>query len=77
MRIELKPCPFCGGEPYLERKHRAFIEGQTTRVALVRCTSCNARSGRFELRDYGCSSSCEQACYDAAVAWNRRADHEE
>jgi len=45
MYYKLKPCPHCGGEAYLERAHRAFINAQTTRVAFVRCTVCNARSG--------------------------------
>ena len=43
---ELKPCPFCGGKPYLETRHRAFINGETTRVAFVRCTECEARTQR-------------------------------
>ncbi len=41
MYYKLKPCPHCGGEAYLERAHRAFINAQTTRVAFVRCTVCN------------------------------------
>lgn len=75
--IELKPCPFCGGAPQLEKKHRAFINAQSTRVALVRCRVCNARSGRFELRDYGCTNSSSEANAAAAAAWNRRASDEE
>ena len=51
MRYTLKPCPHCGGVAYLERAHRAFINAQTTRVAFVRCTECNARSGRYKLED--------------------------
>ena len=70
---ELKPCPFCGGEAHLERNQRAFIGGQTTRVAFVRCTACEARSGRFELRDYGCSNESAEARSAAVLAWNRRA----
>ena len=53
MNYRLKLCPHCGGEAYLERRHRSFIDGQTTRVAFVRCTVCNARSGRYKLEDYG------------------------
>ena len=70
----LKPCPFCGGRPYLEANHRAFINGETTRVAFVRCRSCNARSGRFELRDFGRTSISTEANQKAIEAWNRRTD---
>lgn len=67
-----KPCPFCGGRAVLERAHRAFIGGETTRVALVRCTACSARSGRVKLSDYGATSSCGRACVKAIELWNRR-----
>ncbi len=69
---ELKPCPFCGGEAYLETRHRAFVKAQTTRVAYVRCTKCEARSARFELKAYGCSSSSAEANRKAIEAWEMR-----
>ena len=69
MYIKLKPCPHCGGEAYLERSHRAFINAQTTRVAFVRCTVCNARSGRYKLGE-----DPVEAIRLALEAWNRRAD---
>ena len=72
MRYELKPCPHCGGEAYLERKHRAFINAQSTRVAFVRCTVCNARSGRYKLEDYGSSNHSQAAEQLAVESWNRR-----
>ena len=53
---ELKPCPFCGGKPYLETRHRAFINGETTRVAFVRCTECEARTQRFSIEVFGRTS---------------------
>lgn len=68
----LKPCPFCGGEAYLETNSRAFIHGETTKVAYVRCKRCNARSGRYELRDFGKSSHSSEANELATDAWNRR-----
>ena len=70
--IQLKNCPFCGGKAYLEARHRAFINGETTRVAFVRCTVCNARSGREKLEDYGCTSSSGEANEKVIAAWNRR-----
>lgn len=69
---ELLPCPFCGGKAYLENHHRAFINGETTRVAFVRCTICNARSGREKLTDYGRTSFSAEAEQKAIKAWNRR-----
>ena len=71
---ELKPCPFCGGKPYLETRHRAFIKAQTTRVAFVRCTECEARTQRFELQAFGHTSYSEEANKKAIEAWNRRAE---
>ena len=72
MYYNLKPCPHCGGEAYLERKHRAFIHAQTTRVAFVRCTECNARSGRYKLEDYSTRNASTEAERLAVESWNRR-----
>ena len=69
---DLKPCPFCGGEARLEDRHRAFIGGETTKVAYIRCRRCNARSGRFELEQYGGKSRSAEAVRLAKEAWNRR-----
>ena len=68
----LEPCPFCGGKPYLERHHRAFIDGQTTHVAFVRCLVCNARSGRFKLAETGTENHSSVAEQMAVDAWNKR-----
>ena len=70
---ELMPCPFCGGKAYLERRHRAFIDGETTLVTFVRCSVCNARSGRQKLLDYGESKNHSEAAEQVAVdSWNKR-----
>ena len=69
---DLKPCPFCGGEAYLETNHRAFVRGESTKVAFVRCRRCNARTGRFELSEYGRTSYSGEANRLAKEAWNRR-----
>lgn len=64
---ELLPCPFCGGAAHLERRQRAFIDGQSTRVALVHCKDCHARGGRYKLSDFGKgshSAEAEQAAVD-------------
>lgn len=71
-RPEMLPCPFCGGRPYLERSFRAFVEGKTSKVVLIRCTQCEARSGRVKLSDYGRTSHSLEAEIDVINAWNRR-----
>ena len=68
-RYELKLCPFCGGQPYLERNHRAFINAQTTRVTFVRCKDCNARTSRYNVK--GNRLEAEQQAVDH---WNMRAE---
>ncbi|MGN0557881.1 MAG: Lar family restriction alleviation protein [Acutalibacteraceae bacterium] len=73
----LKPCPFCGGKAYLETHHRAFINGNTTKVTYVRCLNCNARTERIPLEKYGKTSHSSAAEAEAINAWNRRtADRE-
>lgn len=69
---DLKPCPFCGGEAYIEDSHRAFIRGESTKVAYVRCRRCNARTSRYELAKYGGMSKSAEAVRLAIRAWNRR-----
>ena len=73
---QLKPCPFCGGKAQLEGSFRAFVNGETTRVALVKCTACQARSGRVPLSDYGKSSHSVEANQKAIDMWNRRVEDE-
>ena len=69
---ELKPCPFCGGVARLEKSSRGFIGGQTTRISYVYCTSCNARSPRFKLEDFGKTSHSNEANQAAIDSWNKR-----
>ena len=68
----LKPCPFCGGGAYLERKHRAFIDGETCIVAFVRCVECNARSGRVKISDFKKTAVSHEANEIVINNWNRR-----
>lgn len=72
----IKFCPFCGGKPYLEQNSRNFVNGESTRVAYVRCTECHARSERFRLTDFGHTSHSTEAETKAVEAWNRRVDNE-
>jgi Lar family restriction alleviation protein len=41
MKIELKPCPFCGG--------KAEMKGVV--VAYVKCSNCKAETGCYEKED--------------------------
>ena len=70
----IRNCPHCRGKAVLETSHRAFIGGKSTKVAYVRCTVCNARSGREKLTDYGRTSYSSEANERAIRAWNRRSD---
>ena len=68
----LKPCPFCGGKARVEESHRAFIDGKSTKVALVHCLKCNARTNRIPIGEYGCTSVSADAVERAIEEWNTR-----
>ena len=73
----LKTCPFCGGKPYLEKASRGFVGGQPAKVCYVRCKSCNARSERVNIADFGHTSYSGEAIKQVAEAWNSRVDNTE
>lgn len=56
---ELKPCPFCGGKPFVSARLPYF--GETLTVAVV-CEDCNAAS-KHKVNEK-----------DAIEAWNRRVE---
>ena len=56
---ELKPCPFCGGKPFVSARLPYF--GETPTVAVV-CGDCNAAS-KHKIKEE-----------EAIKAWNRRAE---
>lgn len=66
----LKKCPFCGGRARIDYS-RAFVNSESTKVTLVYCSRCHARSGKFDIRDY---NNLESALEDAVKAWNLRED---
>lgn len=70
--MELKKCPFCGGEAYLEKSSRVYNKGKTERAAFVRCMSCMARTGKVMLSDYNCTSHSREAEEKVVELWNRR-----
>lgn len=58
MTEKLKPCPFCGGEPFMVG---AEIDGRAHYI--VKCTACHSTSGVMQMNRS-----------KAAEAWNRRAE---
>lgn len=61
--MELKPCPFCGGEAKIARSAPCM-----NKLSEVVCNICGARTRLFEI-------STEYASdVEAAKAWNRRAN---
>lgn len=66
--IDLKPCPFCGGEAKpLVRKQKG------KKQVSIKCKTCNARSGAIVLEVWEESAP---TVYEVARYWNRRADKE-
>lgn len=66
MKIKLKLCPFCGGEPevvYAPDNRTAGIE-----CYAIRCKSCDIMIGttKYGLTDF------YRTALEAADAWNRR-----
>lgn len=62
--MEIKKCPFCGGEAELQ--HGAFIGGKTT--SYVMCLKCRAGSEPVVTVSSLCSDD------EAIKKWNQRAD---
>ena len=67
---ELKPCPFCGGEPRLIVQNRTVIKGVVKRNCYVHCLNCDARGERF--LEGETIEEHKAARYAAKAAWNRR-----
>ena len=69
--MELKPCPFCGGEA--EYKRTTIKTGGAWCDAVnVRCTVCDARTGRvlYDARKHPNGEEYEEV----KEAWNRRVE---
>jgi transcription initiation factor TFIIIB Brf1 subunit/transcription initiation factor TFIIB len=64
--MELKACPFCGGEAKLRRDYQNCIEH-----AQIVCAECGATGQRI-------AASVEYCAIDVAKeVWNKRADNDE
>lgn len=70
--MELKPCPFCGGEAVLIKRSACVGHGDYCNEFFVTCKKCHARGDVFD--DYLCELH-EKLAREATEAWNRRADN--
>ena len=68
MMHNLKACPFCGGRPFIESHSRAFLKGEPTHVAYVRCSECEARTSKIPIDPIGQAEAVKRA----VNRWNSR-----
>ena len=68
MKRELKPCPWCGGIPYLLETPLRHYGGCSAYV--IKCSECGATPPNGEF--YDVYSTREYAEQQAVEAWNRR-----
>ena len=66
---QLKPCPFCGGEPEMVRKP-VKTNGTWCDAVYVRCKDCDSRTGRILYTAKAHPNGEEYA--EAEKLWNRR-----
>ena len=65
---ELKPCPFCGGEPMLYHQSSKYTDYDGN---YVYCMNCGCRTKLFECFN-GTGKTHEDTKVEAIEAWNRR-----
>lgn len=65
--IELKPCPFCGGEAYYRTP--THLKGTAFDVVAVECKQCGASPYAVEVYEFDTAENKRKAIADF---WNRR-----
>ena len=70
--MELRPCPFCGGEAKLKKGFPGRQNGR--KQALVQCRACGCRTPMFYQYEY---ESVSDVYAHAVEAWNRRTPGEQ
>ena len=65
---ELKPCPFCGGEPMLYHQSSKYTDYDGN---YVYCMNCGCRTKLFECFN-GTGKTHEDTKAEAIESWNRR-----
>ena len=68
--IELKPCPFCGGEAYYRTP--THLKGTAFDVMTVECKQCGASPYAVDVYEYDTNENKRNAI---AEFWNRRVDN--
>lgn len=67
-KINLKPCPFCGGKAELTSKSESYGYGGNTDHYFVKCTQCNCKGTDKDTY----LEKREQCIIEAVAAWQRR-----
>lgn len=69
--LQVRSCPFCGGDSVLTKSSKTIIKGELTYVTYCYCKQCNSRGRRYILGDD------KQKAHESAVnSWNRRYEDE-
>ena len=70
--VELKPCPFCGGDGHIDSKVECHGHGDYIDEYYVECDRCGCQSVHVACYD----KTKGQAMLETAERWNRRVSNE-
>lgn len=67
---QIKPCPFCGGDAYLNSR---YISKWKRYMVFVKCDICGGQGKVYSSWEPPAETDWNNdACYSALNAWNRR-----